>query len=309
MNIDYENFKQELRQKLLVITKYPQSKIWFGKREINDKFSEDRLYIVCKELDKEQHICAIYTEELYTLYNNGTKIQQIADDILTEIENLNENPFYDNPHILEEYDKIKDNLFVRAINYDRNAFQLTDSYFYTIGDIALVLCLKLGDEKGNFVSAKVPRKFTQNWNIDKETLFKEALSNTYSMAPPRIYRWERMLFSPEYDGDNFMDCNLDFNPCPNQLGCCISNTRKLNGAVSIFLPNVAKRLSVLLNDDFYIVCTSQHELMAHPAKTITPTILKHILDDTTTNSVHNEDILTNHIYYYDRTTSTISCAV
>ena len=46
-------------------------------------------------------------------------------------------------------------------------------------------------------------------------MFQEAILNTYFMSPPRIYRWEQMIFNPEYEGESFMNlgdkCDLKEN--------------------------------------------------------------------------------------------------
>ena len=77
---------------------------------------------------------------------------------------------------------------------------------------------------------------------------------------------------------------------------------RTNGAVAVFLPGVAQRLSDLLDGGFYMVFTSIHEVMIHSEKTADPKDLKRVLADTVRDTTPDEDFLTYYVYHYNRET-------
>lgn len=174
---------------------------------------------------------------------------------------------------------------MRLVNRDRYAVDLNDAIRKDVGDIALVVYVRISAEENCVTSTKVREAMLNYWRKDHPELntndiFDEAIANTYRMTPPRIYKWEEMIFNREYTGDSFMEsCDEDVIS-KDAMGNCLSTTIKTNGAVAVFLPGVAEHLAELLNSDFYMVFTSIHEVMIHNAKKVDPEDLKSVLTDT-----------------------------
>lgn len=208
---------------------------------------------------------------------------------------------------MENYEMIKDSLFIRPINFHRNEKALDGMVYHTVGDIALTLCAKICETENDVMSAKISRKSVEKWGVLVEKVFNEALHNTYEMAPPRIYRWEKLSYNSEYDGENFMDLLTGYEINKEAVGNCLSTTKRVNGAVAVFLPGVAERLATLLGSDFYLVFTSIHEVMIHSDKKVDPKDLAAILKATMEEATPEEDYLTSHIYHYSNETGKIAC--
>ena len=155
-------------------------------------------------------------------------------------------------------------------------------------------------------SMKIKRDMIKHWNREEDKIFEEALLNTYFISPPRIYCWEKMIFDPRYDGENFMNILADYPIRKDAIGNCLSTVRRTNGAVAVFLPGVAERLANLFQGSFYLVFTSIHEVMIHNAATAKPEDLRRVLEDTVRDTTPEEDFLTLNIYFYDRDTGQFS---
>lgn len=99
-------------------------------------------------------------------------------------------------------------------------------------------------------------------------------------------------------------CDLDKSFSGNTL----STTRKTNGAIAVFLPGVAEKISELLDSDFYMVFTSIHEVMIHSTGSgVDPKDLKLVLQDTLREVTPSSDYLTEKIYKYNRRTHKFEC--
>ena len=245
MDKNYELFIEQLTNGIHNITDIPLENIKFVKG------NEDRLNIILAEHDGIYEACMVHVDELYTAYQDGVKLNIIVNNISNDVLHAkNNNMYYDKTIELMDYDTAKSRLFVRLINYDKNANILRNVVYKTFGDIAFTVYAIVDENEYGIVSTKILKFMVKKWDKNEDDIFNEAIKNTYYLTPPRIYKWEGVLCDESYAGDSFMNdedvCDLDksFN------GNILSTTRKTNGAVAVFLPGVAERIAELLDSDF-----------------------------------------------------------
>lgn len=305
MSKNYEAFVEELKHRINEATGIPMENMTFAKE--GDKFAPagDRLLVKFAEHEDAWEICGIYTNELFRAYQNGTSLDTIASEAAKDLNNIKGSGLYERTKAVKDYERAKRRLFIRLLNADKYAEELKDAVYKKIGDIALVLYMGLGEHQGSIISTKIHKSVVTQWRKDENEVFEKALSNTYYMTPPRIYKWERMIFDPSYEGENFMEMN-----CPlehSAIGNCLSTTVKTNGAVAIFLPHVVEKFADILESDLYLVFTSVHEVMIHATKSVNPEDLKVVLSDTLKEATPEEDYLTSKIYKYSREDHKFEC--
>lgn len=301
MDKNYELFIEQLTNGIHNITDISLENIKFTNK------GGDRLNITFAEYDGTYVDCSVHVEELYVAYQNGIRLNAIVDYICGDVLHAKNCNIYDKTKTLMNYDTAKNRLFVRLLNCDRNADVLKNVVHKTLGDIALTVCAIVDDNREDLISTKILKFMVKKWGKTETDIFNEALENTYRATPPRIYKWEEMIFNREYTGDSFMEsCDEDVIS-KDAMGNCLSTTIKTNGAVAVFLPGVAEHLAELLNSDFYMVFTSIHEVMIHNAKKVDPEDLKSVLTDTIRETVPEEDYLTSRIYKYNRRKHKFEC--
>lgn len=303
MDKNYELFIGQLTNAIYETTDIPLENIRFVKKD-----GGDLLNIIFAEHDDAYEVCSVHVEELYVAYQNGIRLNTIVDYICSDVLHAKSIYVYDKTKELMDYDTAKSRLFVRLINYDRNADILRDVVHKTLGDIVFTVYAIVDENEFGIVSTKVLKSMVKKWDKNEDDIFDEAIANTYRMTPPRIYKWEEMIFNREYTGDSFMEsCDEDVIS-KDAMGNCLSTTIKTNGAVAVFLPGVAEHLAELLNSDFYMVFTSIHEVMIHSVKSgVDPKDLKLVLRDTLREVTPSSDYLTEKIYKYNRRTHKFEC--
>lgn len=306
MEMTYESFVETLRTNLLEATGYDENMICYKRKEQYPPTPGDRLLLKRKQSEEIMEICALYVEDLYEEYQKGWSMEDIVQEVLNRLDAIANSECFQRSANLEDYEKIKDDLFVRLLNIEKNQMELEECIYRTIGDIALVLYARMGKLNGSSASVKIKRHMLEKWNQDSQQVFEEALLNTYFISPPRIYCWEKLIFDPDYTGENFMNLLCDYKIKKDVLGNCLSTTLRTNGAVAIFLPGVAERIGQLMGCGFYMVFTSIHEVMIHSEKTAVPEDLKHVLEDTVRETTPPEDFLTYQVYHYDLETGAFS---
>lgn len=302
MDKNYELFIKQLTNGIHDITDIPLENIKFTNKE------GDRLNITFAEHDDAYEVCSVHVEELYVAYQNGIRLNTIVDYICSDVLHAKSIYVYDKTKELMDYDTAKSRLFVRLINYDRNADILRDVVHKTLGDIVFTVYAIVDENEFGIVSTKVLKSMVKKWDKNEDDIFNEAIKNTYYLTPPRIYKWEGVLCDESYAGESFMNdediCDLD----KSFSGNILSTTRKTNGAVAVFLPGVAERIAELLDSDFYMVFTSIHEVMIHSTGSgVDPKDLKLVLQDTLRKVTPSSDYLTEKIYKYNRRTHKFEC--
>ena len=144
---------------------------------------------------------------------------------------------------------------------------------------------------------------------DEEEVYKNALLNTYFLTPPRIYQLDRLTLEPDYEGEDFTTISCESYRVSRICKCAgygLSTSEQTNGAVAIFFPGVAQKLSEIFEDSFYIVFVKSHAVLVYPKKRWNPEVLKKRSKDTFEEDASEEDFLTDEIYYYDRCTRKIA---
>ncbi|MED9883431.1 MAG: DUF5688 family protein [Blautia sp.] len=306
MDNRYESFVETFRQKLIDATGYGEDRIFYKSREEYPPTSGDRLFVKQFEANGVTEVCALYVGDLYEEYRRGLGMDMIVKDVVKRLQGISRTDIIEKAKIISDYDKIKNYLFIRLINKNKYEADLRDSVYRTIGDIAMVLYVRMGEIEGYTSSMKVKQYMLEKWDMDRDEVFEAALLNTYFISPPRIYCWEKMLFDTHYEGENFMNLLSDYPIRRGAVGNCLSTVKRTNGAVAVFLPGVASRLADLMQGNLYLVFTSIHEVMIHNEKTADPEDLRHVLIDTIKETTPEEDVLTFHIYHYDRATGIFS---
>lgn len=306
MEKEYEDFVEEFRHKLIETTGYGEERIFFKRKDADPITSNDRLFVKRAEQEGVSEVCALHVNELYEEYQNGCSISRLVQCVVRRLEQLEKADLVSMAKELDNYEKTRDRLFIRLVSLEKNRKELEGAVYRRLGDIALALYVYLGEIDGGITSIKVKQPILEAWERNQEEIIDAALLNTYYISPPRIYCWEEMLFNPQYEGENFMNILKDYPIRRDAVGNCLSTVKRINGAVAVFLPGVAERLSDLLQGNFYLVFTSIHEVMIHSEKSVDPEDLRHVLADTVRDTTPEQDFLTLNIYYYDRNSASFS---
>lgn len=293
-------FVEEFRQLLLAITGKSEECIYFKDAEEEPETKGDRLFVVVTEYKDKKEVCGLYIMDLYEQYLEGIPLANLLKQVLEEIQYLKNSGIVGKVAQMEDYENVKDSLCVRLLNLKKNQWDLENALYRKIGDIALVLYLKIGETKGVLTTMKVRKSMLYGWGIDEEEIFEAALLNTYYMSPPRIYPWKDWIENPRYEGVAFMNLMQPQHLCKGHWGNCLSTKTKTNGAIAIFLPGVAERMAELLEGSFYMVFTSVHEVMIHKDTEVDEEDLREILRDTIRVATLEEEFLTYKIYHYDQ---------
>lgn len=298
--MDYRTFVDQVIKKVTEKTGMDEQNVYY--QEADEPMKEDAIIVVFGESETDFYCGRFFLEGMYGEYQSGCSVDDVADRIVEEVLRAKEMKIKDKVEQLRNYEQAEKYLFVRPLNLGKNIDKLRDAVYRRVGDIALAAYFKISEGQGTMVSAIVEKRFLSEWMKTEAEVFSDAMDNTMRMAPPKVYRLEKMVLDPEgYKGEDFMDAMGNHIIHRRPLGNCISTEARINGSIAIFEKGVARCLSEALGgDDLYLVFTSVHEVMVHSTVSTDPNNLERILMETILEATPGEDFLTAHIYKYSR---------
>lgn len=162
-----------------------------------------------------------------------------------------------------DYQSIKEHLIIRPLNYDLHLKDLKGCVYKRVGDFALVLYQYVGTNNNTVTSSKIQREELDSWGMSDKTdqVMQEALENTSRLFPACVQNW-RINKTVDFLKSNFTRSEITgFNGA-----ILLSTFQNTNGAVALFYPGVAEKLSQLMDGSFQVVFMNVNDLMVFPMK-------------------------------------------
>lgn len=207
--------------------------------------------------------------------------------------------FYRNNRVEDSFDmkwfcdfsKIREKLFYRLINYEKNQELLSmvpHTRFLDLAKIYYADC-RIGETTSSIL---IYHRHVEEWNITEDELITAAEENTPRLYPANLH--------PICDtlglGD---DINLiPEMPVPMFV---LSNTENHNGAAAVCYKDVLDRFSQKIEDDLVILPSSVHETILLPLqKNNSKESLREMVYDANRTMLDQSEFLSDNVYLYRR---------
>ena len=240
----------------------------------------------------------IYLDSFYELYTNGENIKNIIRQIEVIYEQNKNNVTFD-VNILKHFDTIKDKIVYKVVNYRSNEKLLEQVPHKRILDLAVVFYCLLDNEYGRSATALIYNNNLKNWNVTIDDVYKAALKNTPDLLHSKI---SSMVALFEKCGVNVDGEEVDLKDYVPSDMYVLTNESKLNGAACILYENVLYDFAQKLGADLYILPSSVHEVILLPKLSVfEKDELVNMVKEVNTEGVAADEVLSDHVYEYNRT--------
>ena len=240
----------------------------------------------------------IYLDSFYELYTNGENIKNIIRQIEVIYEQNKNNVTFD-VNILKHFDTIKDKIVYRVVNYRSNEKLLEQVPHKRILDLAVVFYCLLDNEYGRSATALIYNNNLKNWNVTIDDVYKAALKNTPDLLHSKISSMAALF---EKCGVNVDGEEVDLKDYVPSDMYVLTNESKLNGAACILYENVLYDFAQKLGADLYILPSSVHEVILLPKLSMfEKDELVNMVKEVNTEGVAADEVLSDHVYEYNRT--------
>ncbi len=232
----------------------------------------------------------IYLNPYFTRYQNGTSLKDILKEIAAVYEKHRFPSLFD-LSLLRDFDRIRNHISFRLINRSSNLELLPDIPFIPFLDLAVVFFFTLEDEIIGRSSVLIHNSHLALWKKTKEELFGLAKTNTRFLTGCEIIPLEHLL-SAETDKETLP-------PASASEIFILSNRTRLFGAACLLYQDLLASFSSMLQDDFYVLPSSIHEVLLLPVKkSPSAASLLEMVQEINRAEVAPEDVLSDHIYLY-----------
>ena len=240
----------------------------------------------------------IYLDSFYELYTNGENIKNIIRQIQLIYEQNKNNVTFD-VNILKHFDTIKDKIVYKVVNYRSNEKLLEQVPHKRILDLAVVFYCLLDNEYGRSATALIYNNNLKNWNVTIDDVYKAALKNTPDLLHSKISSMAALF---EKCGVNVDGEEVDLKDYVPSDMYVLTNESKLNGAACILYENVLYDFAQKLGADLYILPSSVHEVILLPKLSMfEKDELVNMVKEVNTEGVAADEVLSDHVYEYNRT--------
>lgn len=232
----------------------------------------------------------IYLEDIYVRYLENKSLGEAVKSVLQVYEENKIEGELDVSFFLN-YEKVKDIVVFKLINFQENQALLKEIPYVRFLDMAVVFyCNVLHEAMGN-LTVPVRNNECSLWQVDSETLFKQAVKNAPRLMRPVITSfWDMIEKKPpqkqlEGAGDIFV----------------LSNDKKFYGAACLLYPGVLETFARerQVKDGFYILPSSVHEVLLVPGNNLAlAKCFREMVREVNKSQLDVEEVLSDYVYYY-----------
>jgi hypothetical protein len=244
----------------------------------------------------------IYMEGLYKQYQKGESLDSLLK-LVAEIYTGNRvDEFYDIERWMADYENVRDNLVLQAVNKNRNSALLKTVPHREIKntDLAVVYQVFLDTSLMGGVMIAVKNANARMWGTDRESLYQTALNNTVHVSPPRVNAMSDIILGSQEDKIKNLFPLSDFTERPNEV-YVLTNNRFSHGAAVMLYPGVLQFLAEKCEGSLYIIPSSIHEILFMKDNgNMSGGGLRVMLTSVNHGSLEPEEVLSDEVYYYNK---------
>lgn len=232
----------------------------------------------------------IYLEEYYQRFLRGVKLETIAKEILKIYGQVRfESPM--DANFIGDYKQIKGKIVYRVINREKNQELLEDIPYKEYLDLAIVYYLLFDSTRYGTASMMISNTHLGIWEVDVEEIHRRAKENTKVLLP---YQFKTMSQTVSEMIGESVEIYED-------LLYILTNKNMSYGASTILYPDCLEAIGEKLEENYYIIPSSVNELiMVREGDAPDEEELASMVREVNETQVPDEEILSDHVYYFDR---------
>lgn len=259
------------------------------------KVNDQRLSGLSISFDGGSVCPAIYLDDAFDAYANGTEPDRIAEKIAAQSLEAAVNDLHaEGPEGLTELSDKR--LSLRLLEASRNREFLKDIPYMEVGNGLVLICdVRFQENAKGCYSAVVNNGLLQLMGRDKEDVFRQAISESWETDRPTLYSMSSKLFRGNAP-------NLFDSPEPAEAQMYIlSNTSSIHGAAALYYPDVQQKISEILGENYYALPSSTEEFIIAPQSLgIGPKEFTDMVRDANSTVVEPGQVLSDSVLKYDR---------
>lgn len=199
-------------------------------------------------------------------------------------------------YIMLDYNLVKKFLFVKPLNEK----YVNGVYKKICGDICLQVVIRYTSNKPRCNMVKfVDEDCLKMWMKSFDEVFDDAMNNSTLDMEPGLIILENIFENDE--SEPFMSLFQTYEIDKDFITLVLTDVDFFDGALTIFIQGVAKKLYELIGEEYYVCFISVHEALIHRKELLSVDELKENLHETIVETLGLDSVenLSEHVYIYD----------
>lgn len=248
---------------------------------------------------------SLYINHLFGAYENGdSSIDEIAKRLIELNNSYQLNSNFD-VSILIDFDKAKDNIIYKLINYEKNIKQLSNVPYIEFLDLAVVFYYKVDASYIQDGYIMVNNDILSKWGKTKDDLYAIAKENTPRMYKVKVSRVFDLIFDRLTEEERRIFEFEDDFPL-----FVLSNEQVYNGANCLLDNDTLSSISEMHDSSLYIIPSSIHETLFIPEKDspVDVEYMTEMVKAVNSTELPEHEYLSDHVYFFSREDKKLSIA-
>ena len=260
------------------------------------KANDTVLHGVVIKAPEQAIVPTIYIEDCIKQLPENFAMKDLAEAIISLYQvGMREAPAVESLSL--EFDDIKDKLVVQLAEVERNKDRLKELAYKPLdnGMVMLAYVVVQEDERGSMRFA-VTKDIAEGQNYDIDKMFETAMKNN----EPVLVDISDAIFSDGIEfAENLFDKEIN-DKLPDSMYTLTNSSTNL-GAAALYYPNVQKRIGDMLQNSYYVLPSSIHEVMILPCSVNdNPEFLRKMVKEANETVVNPQEVLSDRVFMYDR---------
>ena len=258
----------------------------------------------------EQNSCigmSLPLDEFFERYtNDNLELIDICNEIINVVKTTQAPAdMKDTVNNIRDFDKIRDRIVIKLVNAKRN--NLNDvPHILLCGDIAITFAVIVADDGVSTGSIKINSELANEWGVNTMKLLEIGKSNTQTLLPPMVFPIDQLSNVTAIRSSLMMNKQAYKDIDSNELMHVCTNITQQNGANVILYDDMLESIANDIQDDLYIIMSSIHETLIFAASVPDINSMKSFVPVVNANEVDDEEVLSDKVYKYNRSTQCLS---
>lgn len=250
--------------------------------------------------DKQVNISpTIYLEEYYQQFLEGSRIEWIAESISELYKEVKFEHTWD-VNAIQDFSRAHSKLAYKLVHATKNELLLSTLPHMRYLDFAIVFYILFEADSSGTATIPVTNELLKLWNTNVSELYNIAHANMASLLP--------VDFKPM----RIVICELLGKPYSNSTKdnpmYVLTNSLRSFGSCCILYDGVLSDIGRQLGENYYILPSSIHEVIIVPeSQSPNSEDLNDMISEINETQVADEEILSDHAYYYSREKNQLFC--
>lgn len=286
-NLTYEQFKTEIAENIkdYLPDDYKEAEV---KLSTVNKIGKtyDALFVRPKN---KNYSPAADINTFFDAYESGETFDKIMRDIADVLQTEAPDHTKDMSWLID-YEKVKERLFIRVSNADKNKNIIESAPHKMVEDLIITCHIAVDQGPKSMASTIVNNELLERYGVTGEQLFEDAIENAPEVSPVKI--------DSMYDFVSRMVPEFEENPDEAKSMYIVTNKTNTYGAAAIFYSGILDKMYEEIGGSFIVLPSSVNEVIIVPDYGRYKD-LKKMVEDINESSVEPEERLSNSVCKYD----------